>query len=85
VQTGITTSSITISGSNIIIDELRLYPKNSLMTTFTYDPFIGMTSQTDSKNYTIYYVYDGSRRLSTIKDEDGNILETFQYNYSTDN
>lgn len=50
----VTTTSITVSGSNYI-DELRLYPKNALMTTYTYTPLVGMTSQCDANNKITYY------------------------------
>ncbi|PTT01815.1 hypothetical protein DBR11_06490, partial [Pedobacter sp. HMWF019] len=74
------TSNITISG-DVIIDELRLYPEGALMTTFTYDPLIGMTSQTDSKGQTTYYEYDGFQRLKNVKDQNGNILKNSTYHY----
>jgi YD repeat-containing protein len=85
VEKNIASSSLTISGSSVIIDELRLYPAESMMTSFTYEPLVGVTSQTDPKGYTITYVYDASNRLITIKDEEGNILEHYEYNYATGN
>ncbi|RZL16293.1 MAG: hypothetical protein EOO89_11755, partial [Pedobacter sp.] len=54
-------STITVSGSGAI-DELRLHPKNAMMTTYTYDPLVGMTSQTDVANRTTYYEYDSFGR-----------------------
>lgn len=85
VEKTITSNSLSISGSNIIVDELRLHPSDALMTTYTYRPQLGVDSETDTKNYTINYEYDGMGRLQTIKDEDGNILEHYEYNYSTGN
>ncbi len=78
--TGVTTLSITGNGS---LDEVKLYPSGSQMTTYTYSPLFGMTTQTDSNNVTTYYDYDGFGRLLDIKDSDGNILKTFGYNYQT--
>jgi hypothetical protein len=75
-------STITISGSGTI-DELRLYPASAQMTTYTYDPLTGMTSQTDVANRTTYYEYDGLARLKRIRDQDYNILKTFDYQYQT--
>jgi hypothetical protein len=42
--TGVSTVTITGGGD---IDELRLYPSGALMTTYTYTPLVGMTSQCD--------------------------------------
>jgi hypothetical protein len=74
-------TAITISGA-VNIDELRLYPVKALMSTYTYDPLIGMTSQCDANNKISYYVYDISNRLTIIKDQDNNILKKICYNYS---
>jgi len=82
VEKTITSSSFSIAGSGVIVDELRLHPSDAMMTSYTYEPLIGMTSQTDPKGYTLLYQYDAAGRLETIKDEDGNIIEHYQYNYS---
>jgi len=76
--TGVTT--VTVSGSGNI-DELRLYPKYAQMTSYTFEPLIGMTTQCDVNNRVSYYEYDGLGRLKDIKDQDGNILKTFEYHY----
>jgi hypothetical protein len=82
VEKAVTTSSLTISGSNIIIDELRLHPAGAMMTSYTYEPLIGITTETDPRGYVMYYLYDSFKRLQTIKDEDGYILKHFEYNYA---
>jgi len=73
--------SITVSGTNGLIDELRLYPLTAQMTTYTYEPLIGMTSQCDANNNITYYEYDSFGRLSLVKDQDKNILKRYCYNY----
>jgi YD repeat-containing protein len=73
-------STITVNGSGHI-DELRLYPITAQMTTYTYKPLIGITSQTDVGNRVTYYEYDGLARLKRIRDQDYNILKTIDYQY----
>lgn len=73
-------TSVSLSGSGYI-DELRLYPAHAQMTTYTYNPLIGMTSQCDARNNITYYDYDGFGRLRRIKDEDGKILKQYDYQY----
>jgi len=74
------TTSLSISGSTYI-DELRLYPVTAQMTTYTYAPLVGMTTVCDADNRITYYSYDGLGRLDRIKDQDGNIIKTFQYHF----
>ncbi|MBQ4802583.1 hypothetical protein J8L88_06910 [Aquimarina sp. MMG015] len=57
------------------------YFSASQMVTYTYDPLIGMTSTTDVRNRTAYYEYDSLHRLYQVKDQEGNILSTNEYNY----
>jgi hypothetical protein len=73
-------TSVTISGS-AYIDELRLYPSTSHMTTYTYATLLGVSSTCDVNNRITYYFYDLLGRLTWIKDQDGNILKTMQYHY----
>ena len=64
-----------------IIDNIRIYPKDAQMTTFTYAPLIGMTSQTDPRGQTTYYEYDEFQRLKNVKDQNGNIIKNNVYHY----
>ncbi|MFT3855873.1 MAG: hypothetical protein QM733_24570 [Ilumatobacteraceae bacterium] len=73
-------SSVSVSGSGGI-DELRLYPANAQMTTYTYSPLVGMTTQCDVDSRCTYYFYDPLGRLQMIKDQDGNIVKTIDYHY----
>jgi hypothetical protein len=74
------TSSVTISGT-ATIDELRLYPSDGQMASYTYQPLVGITSVTDMNNRINYYEYDGLGRLSVVKDMFGNIVKTVKYHY----
>jgi YD repeat-containing protein len=62
-------------------DEIRFYPSDALMTTYTYKPLVGMTSQTDSNGVTTYYIYDSLGRLESIKDNNHKVLKNIKYNY----
>jgi len=76
-------TSLTISGS-YYIDELRLFPLNALMTTHTFTPLVGMTSQTDPNNRTTYFQYDGLNRLYLVLDQDLNVIKEINYAYQNE-
>lgn len=73
-------TAVSISGTGHI-DELRLYPAGAQMTSYTYQPLLGMTSTCDVDNRVTYYTYDALGRLRYIRDQDGNILKTIEYHY----
>jgi YD repeat-containing protein len=77
-------STVTVTGTGVV-DELRLYPQNAQMTTYTYSPLVGMTTSCDVDNRVTYYTYDVMGRLRYIRDQDGNILKTIQYHYANQN
>jgi YD repeat-containing protein len=72
---------ISTDAVNGIIDEVRLYPQGALMTTYTYDPLVGMTSATDPANVTTYYEYDDFGRLKFIRDNNSDIIQNFDYQF----
>jgi len=45
------------------------------VVTRTYNPMIGVSSQTGVDGRTVYYLYDAFNRLKAIKDEDGNTVK----------
>ena len=63
------------------LNDLRDSLPNAQVTTYTYDPLIGVTSVTDPRGETVYYHYDNFNRLEFVKDAQGNILSKNQYNY----
>jgi YD repeat-containing protein len=81
VVMGATTTLTVSGGSGAYVDELRVYPTDAQMTTYTYDPLIGITSVTDPSNFTTYYEYDAFGRLMFVKDKDGYVQKMNEYNY----
>jgi hypothetical protein len=78
----ITGKTSIVIGGTLKIDELRLYPYGSQMTTTTYAPLIGITNQCDLNNKITYYQYDAAGRLSIIRDQDTNIIKKYCYTYA---
>ncbi len=64
-----------------IFDELRIALPDAMITSYTYDPLIGKTSETNPAGITTYYEYDSFGRLKAIKNKDGDIIETYDYHY----
>ena len=52
-----------------------------LITSYTYKPLVGISSETDPSGRVITYEYDSFGRLKTVKDEQGKILKEHKYNY----
>ena len=63
------------------LSKLRSNLSHAFITTFTYAPIIGITSQTDPAGHTTYYEYDDFNRLKLIKDQDGKIIKKYEYQY----
>ena len=57
--------------------------KSSQITTFTYDPLIGVTSITPPSGIREVYLYDNANRLKEIRENNasGKLLKEFKYNY----
>ena len=73
-------TSISLSGSGGI-DEVRLHPADAQMTTYTYDGLMRLIAQCSPNNSINYYEYDSMNRLVDIKDQYGNVVKAFEYNY----
>jgi hypothetical protein len=79
---GVTSLTIKNSGSaTVYIDDLRFHPSRARMTTQTYHPFFGVSSQTDANNQTIFTDYDEFGRTKGIMDNEKNIISNTIYNY----
>ncbi len=67
------------------IDDIRVYPQNARMTTYTYNVMRGITSMTDPNNVTTFYEYDDSGRLEHVLDQFRNKVKSFDYQYLNQN
>jgi YD repeat-containing protein len=76
-----TATTISLSGT-AMVDEVRLYPKGAMMTTYVYEPLYGLTTSTSDANGIItYYKYDSLGRLIFVRDADQNIVKRYDYQY----
>ncbi|KRB59938.1 DUF5977 domain-containing protein [Flavobacterium sp. Root186] len=63
------------------LNTLRGSFSDAYVSTYTYNPFVGVTSITDTKGIPSYYEYDSFGRLKFVKDKDLNVLQKYCYNY----
>ena len=63
------------------INALRTSLTNAMITTYTHNPLVGVSTITDPKGLKTTYEYDAFNRLKWVKDHDGNILQKYCYNY----
>ncbi|WP_455587097.1 hypothetical protein [Bacteroides sp.] len=57
--------------------------EDAQITTFRYDPSVGITQKTDSRGISTYYTYDNNGRLIEIyfmENGEKKVLESYQYN-----
>ena len=73
--------SLIVMNEGMMVDEVRIHPVGAQMTTYTYNPLIGITSETDANNLTTYYEYDNHNRLQLLKDQRKDIRQHYQYVY----
>jgi len=71
-----------INSGGTWLDEIRVFPSVSLMITYAFDGFDRLVSSTDERNITTYYQYDHLGRLVLVRDDNGDILKQYEYNYA---
>lgn len=67
-------------GGTVWFDDIRVYPSKGRMMSYTYDPLVGKTSESDVNDRVTYYNYDNLGRIQFIKDEKKNIVKMYEYN-----
>ncbi|MFP5132751.1 hypothetical protein ACJEEU_04935 [Bacteroides salyersiae] len=63
------------------INALRSLLPNSQVTTFIYNPLIGVTEVIDARGMSQYYQYDDAGRLIRTQNHDKNTEKTYDYHY----
>lgn len=54
------------------------------MTTYCYDEALRLHTVSDVNSQPVYYEYDDLGRLMELKDQDGNIVQRYDYHYKGD-
>lgn len=70
-----------------LLDDLRKNPdlKNYQITTYTYDPLVGLTSVTPPDGMREYYIYNSqNNKLEKVIDVHGNPIEEYKYHNKND-
>jgi hypothetical protein len=73
------TAPVVLNGE--AIDDVRVYPKDGQMATYTYHTLFGLSSMTDQKGMTTYYGYDSFGHLMDLMDQGQNIIKHTEYHY----
>lgn len=68
------------SSTPAFFDDLRFYPSDAFMTTYTYEPISGLSSVTSPNNRSVWYEYDLLGRQTITRDQDRNIIGKNEYN-----
>lgn len=74
-----------LSEENLLIalEAFRNNPdfKNVQISTYTYNPLIGLTSMTTPNGMKEFYIYNSENKLEKVLDAEKNILKEYKYNY----
>lgn len=68
-----------LRNTNASIRNNPVLPVSAHITTYTYDPYFGMTSEIDDSNLGVIYTYDTFGRLTAKYDENYKKLEEYNY------
>ena len=79
VQENLVVFNKSIGTATSYIDELRIYPQDARMVSYTYDPGIGKTSETDINDRSTYTQYDAFGRVIEIRDNNQHKRTSYEY------
>lgn len=66
---------------NNFIAPLKLALPNAQIILYVYRPLVGLISMTDARGLVTTYEYDAFQRLKAVKDQNGNIIKSYNYHY----
>jgi YD repeat-containing protein len=72
-----------VSNATLLIDDVALYPDNSVLLSSTIATLVGKTSETDNRGVTAFYEYDNLGRPTYTRDTDRNIRQLHEYRYQS--
>ncbi len=67
--------------SSSLYEDIKSDFPNALITTFTHKMLIGITQTTNPSGVSTFYNYDSFGRLSTVKNDDGKLLNVYEYHF----
>jgi hypothetical protein len=71
---GVTLECTGVPSGSTLLDDVRLCPIDASMTSYTYEPLFGVSSECDERNNIIYHDYDAFGREKVARDINGNII-----------
>lgn len=66
------------------VDSLRTLLPEAQVSTYTFNPGIGVSSATDANGVRTSFEYDFAGRLSAVRDADSNLVKDYEYNLLDD-
>ena len=75
------TGSATIGGPGVTVDQIRVFPEDADVESYTWDSAGNLLSRTDARGITESYEYDALGRLIAIRNNGENYVEQYEYNY----
>lgn len=79
------TGSSMVLNEGSAIDDVRIYPVDARMKSYTYHTINGMTSSIDERGQTLIYEYDSFGRLKRLRNDRGDIEKEYSYHYKGPN
>ena len=76
-------NTLTPATNTLVNIKTALQNAGGMVTTYTWNPLIGITSIQSPRGENTFFSYDSMGRLSGITDHNNHIIESYVYNYGT--